>query len=32
MCIVNWHVSKKRDYRPLPLREIVVNTWKACPR
>jgi len=35
MCIVNWHVSKKRNYKGAgqlpPLKEILVNTWKALP-
>ena len=35
MCVVNWHVSKKRNYKGAgqlpPLREILVNTWKALP-
>lgn len=35
MCIVNFHVSKKRNYkgegRTPPLREILVTTWKAIP-
>jgi C4-dicarboxylate transporter DctM subunit len=35
MCIVNFHVSKKRNYkgegRTPPLREILITTWKAIP-
>jgi len=35
MCIVNWHISKKRNYKGAgqlpPLKEILVNTWKALP-
>lgn len=35
MCIVNFHVSKKRNYKgdgeTPPLREILVTTWKALP-
>ena len=35
MCIINWHVSKKRNYKGAgqlpPLKEILVNTWKALP-
>ena len=35
MCIVNFHVSKKRNYkgdgRTPPLREILATTWKAIP-
>jgi len=35
MCIVNWHVSKRRNYKGAgqlpPLKEILVNTWKALP-
>jgi tripartite ATP-independent transporter DctM subunit len=35
MCVVNFHVSKKRNYkgdgRLPPLREILVTTWKALP-
>ncbi len=35
MCAVNFHVSKKRNYRGdgrlPPLREILVTTWKAIP-
>jgi len=35
MCVVNFHVSKKRNYRGAgqlpPLREILVTTWKAIP-
>ncbi|RYF65101.1 MAG: TRAP transporter large permease, partial [Comamonadaceae bacterium] len=35
MCVVNFHVSKKRNYRGEgqlpPLREILVTTWKAIP-
>lgn len=35
MCLVNYHVSKKRNYkgdgRTPPLREILVTTWKAIP-
>ena len=35
MCVVNWHVSKKRNYKGAgqlpPLKEILVNTWKALP-
>ena len=35
MCIVNFHVSKKRNYkgdgRLPPLREILVTSWKALP-
>lgn len=35
MCIVNWHISKKRDYRGdgalPPLKEILRNTWVAIP-
>ncbi|MDM0058013.1 TRAP transporter large permease [Variovorax fucosicus] len=35
MCIVNFHVSKKRNYkgdgRTPPLREILETTWKAIP-
>jgi tripartite ATP-independent transporter DctM subunit len=35
MCIVNFYVSKKRNYKgdgqTPPLREILVTTWKAIP-
>ncbi len=35
MCLVNYRVSKKRNYkgdgRTPPLREILVTTWKAIP-
>ncbi|MDR6518715.1 TRAP transporter large permease [Variovorax atrisoli] len=35
MCLVNYHVSKKRNYKgdgqTPPLREILVTTWKAIP-
>ncbi|MBJ2155119.1 TRAP transporter large permease [Variovorax sp. IB41] len=35
MCVVNFHVSKKRNYKgdgqTPPLREILVTTWKAIP-
>lgn len=35
MCIVNFYVSKKRNYkgegRTPPLREILITTWKAIP-
>ena len=35
MCVVNFHVSKKRNYRGEgqlpPLREILITTWKAIP-
>lgn len=35
MCAVNFHVSKKRNYkgdgRLPPLREILITTWKALP-
>ena len=35
MCAVNFHVSKKRNYRGdgrlPPLREILVTSWKALP-
>lgn len=35
MSIVNWHISKKRNYRTdgsfPPLTEILVNTWNAIP-
>ncbi|MGH8808227.1 MAG: TRAP transporter large permease, partial [Noviherbaspirillum sp.] len=35
MSIVNWHISKKRDYRAdgsfPPLREVLANTWNALP-
>ena len=35
MCIVNWHISKKRNYKGAgqlpPLKEILTNTWKALP-
>lgn len=35
MCIVNFYVSKKRNYkgegRTPPLRDILVTTWKAIP-
>jgi tripartite ATP-independent transporter DctM subunit len=35
MALVNWVVSRKRNYRsnlPMPpLREMLVNTWKAVP-
>ncbi|EJL73362.1 TRAP transporter large permease [Variovorax sp. Varisp85] len=35
MCLVNFHVSKKRNYKgdgqTPPLREILVTTWKAIP-
>lgn len=35
MCIVNFYVSKKRNYkgegRTPPLREILLTTWKAIP-
>ena len=35
MCVVNYRVSKKRNYRGAgslpPLREILVTTWKAIP-
>lgn len=35
MCFVNWHISKKRNYKGAgqlpPLKEILVNTWKALP-
>lgn len=35
MAVVNWAVSRKRNYRsnlPMPpLREMLVNTWKAVP-
>ncbi|MET3493456.1 TRAP transporter large permease [Variovorax boronicumulans] len=35
MCIVNFHVSKKRNYKgdgqTPPLREILITTWKAIP-
>jgi C4-dicarboxylate transporter DctM subunit len=35
MCVVNWHISKRRHYRgegqrpPLP--EVLRNTWRALP-
>ncbi|QHI96769.1 TRAP transporter large permease subunit [Xylophilus rhododendri] len=35
MCVVNFHVSKQRNYkgegRLPPLREILLTTWKAIP-
>ncbi len=35
MCVVNWHISKKRNYRgdgeTPPLSEILRTTWKALP-
>ncbi|MDQ0082740.1 tripartite ATP-independent transporter DctM subunit [Variovorax boronicumulans] len=35
MCVVNFYVSKKRNYKgdgqTPPLREILVTTWKATP-
>jgi C4-dicarboxylate transporter DctM subunit len=35
MCVVNFHVSKKRNYKgdgqTPPLREILITTWKAIP-
>ena len=35
MCVVNFHVSKRRNYRgdgrTPPLREILETTWKALP-
>lgn len=35
MCVVNWYISKKRDYRgdgqTPPLAEILRTTWKALP-
>jgi len=35
MCLVNYHVSKKRNYKgdgqTPPLREILITTWKAIP-
>ena len=35
MCVVNYHVSKKRNYRGEgslpPLQEILLTTWKAIP-
>jgi tripartite ATP-independent transporter DctM subunit len=35
MSVVNWHVSKKRNYRGdgkfPPLREVLYNTWTAIP-
>lgn len=35
MCVVNFHVSKKRNYRGdgrlPPLREVLLTTWKAIP-
>lgn len=35
MCVVNYHVSKKRNYKgdgqTPPLREILITTWKAIP-
>ena len=35
MCLVNFHVSKKRNYKgdgqTPPLREILITTWKAIP-
>lgn len=35
MCAVNFHVSKKRNYRGEgrlpPLREVLLTTWKAIP-
>ncbi|MDM0008366.1 TRAP transporter large permease [Variovorax sp. J22G73] len=35
MCIVNFYVSKKRNYkgegRTPPLRDILITTWKAIP-
>lgn len=35
MCVVNWHISKKRNYRgdgeTPPLEEILRTTWKALP-
>ena len=35
MCIVNFYVSKKRNYkgegRTPPLREVLLTTWKAIP-
>lgn len=35
MCIVNFYVSKKRNYKgdgqTPPLREILITTWKAIP-
>jgi len=35
MCVVNFYVSKKRNYKgdgqTPPLREILVTTWKAIP-
>ncbi len=35
MCVVNFHVSKKRNYkgdgRLPPLREVLLTTWKALP-
>ncbi|QSI30259.1 TRAP transporter large permease subunit [Variovorax sp. RKNM96] len=35
MCVVNYYVSKKRNYKgdgqTPPLREILITTWKAIP-
>ena len=35
MCVVNWHISKKRNYRgdgeTPPLADILRTTWKALP-
>ncbi|MDD0810191.1 TRAP transporter large permease [Curvibacter sp. RS43] len=35
MCVVNWHISKKRNYKGEgklpPLKDILSNTWKALP-
>ncbi len=35
MAMVNWYISRKRDYRSSvprpPVREMLVNTWKALP-
>ena len=35
MCVVNWHISKKRNYRGEgvlpPLAEILRTTWQALP-
>ncbi|QIL79872.1 TRAP transporter large permease [Diaphorobacter sp. HDW4A] len=35
MCVVNYYVSKKRNYKgdgqTPPLREILITTWKALP-
>lgn len=35
MCVVNWHISKKRNYKGEgslpPVREMLLTTWRALP-